>query len=399
MKNILKIAVLVALPIMGMAQKKFTLDGELKNGTTNKFYIFYMSHQGKPVSDSASVVKKRFQFNGELVEPTMVFFTRSSNPERAGEKDYVQMYLEPAKMKLELEDDNLKNYTLKGSKTDSENKKLILAKVDIETAMEPLRKAYAAKNKEAAAAERELEAMEKKVKQLGEESADIKNKFEPYNEQKSKIDMEFIKDNPQSYLSPYLLMFKMGSLSLDEAEHLFAGFSKEVQNSQYGREISRKLEESRSGAVGKTAPLFSTTDIDGKPLSLADFKGKYVLLDFWASWCVPCRKGNPHLISLYQQYKSKGFEIIGIADDDSKPESWHKAVKQDEIGIWKHALRGAKFDGTNFDLSKDVTKGYAVSSLPTKILIDPQGVIIGRYGGGADGTDAELDAKLAEVLK
>ncbi len=395
----LKIAAIMVFPMMGMAQKKFVLDGELKNGTTEKLYLFYMDDQGKQVSDSASVVKNHFQFKGTLAEPTVVFLTRSSDPERANEGDYTQMYLEPTKMKLGFQDDNLKNYTLTGSKLDTEHKQLEQDKAAIRKGMEPISKAYAAKNKEYSRAERELEALEKKVKLLSEEAANIKNQFEPFNEKAAQIDMTFIKNHPQSFLSPYLLLFRMNSLPLEETETLFAGFSKEVQSSHFGKDVSKKLDESRSGAVGKIAPVFSTTDIDGKALSLSDFKGKYVLLDFWASWCVPCRKGNPHLIKLYQQYKGKGFEIIGIADDDSKPEKWHKAVEQDEIGIWKHVLRGAKFDGTNFDLSKDVTQGYGVSSLPTKVLIDPQGVIIGRYGGGNGDTDEQLDAKLADLFK
>lgn len=395
----LKIAALMVFPMIGLAQKKFVLDGEFKNGTTEKLYLFYMDGQGKRIADSASVVKNHFQFKGTLVEPTMVFLTSSSDPERANEGDYTQMYLEPTKMKLGFQDDNLRNYTLTGSKLDAEHKQLEHEKADIRKGMEPISKAYAAKNKEYSRAERELEALEKKVKLLSEEAANIKNQFEPFNEKAAQIDMTFIKNHPQSFLSPYLLMFRMNSLSLEETETLFAGFSKEVQSSHFGKDVSKKLDESRSGAVGKTAPVFSTTDIDGKSLSLSDFKGKYVLLDFWASWCVPCRKGNPHLIKLYQQYKGKGFEIIGIADDDSKPEKWHKAVEQDEIGIWKHVLRGAKFDGTNFDLSKDVTQGYGVSSLPTKVLIDPQGIIIGRYGGGNGESDEQLDAKLADLFK
>ncbi|MNE72996.1 Thiol-disulfide oxidoreductase ResA [compost metagenome] len=122
-----------------------------------------------------------------------------------------------------------------------------------------------------------------------------------------------------------------------------------------------------------------------------------MLLDFWASWCAPCRKGNPHLISLYSKYKDKGLEIIGISDDDSNLAAWKKAVEQDKIGIWKHVLRGLKRTSKGYDKSEDISEPYAIHSLPTKILVDKNGVIIGRYGGGGENDEA-MDKKLAEIF-
>jgi thiol-disulfide isomerase/thioredoxin len=154
------------------------------------------------------------------------------------------------------------------------------------------------------------------------------------------------------------------------------------------------------GIPGSTAASFSTIDINGKPIKLSDFKGKYVLLDFWASWCVPCRKSNPHLIEIYHQYKAKGFDIIGVSDDDTRQMQWRNAVKHDSTGIWHQILRGAgkitaqKSSGN----SKDLHQLYSIQSLPTKILIDPTGKIIGRYGDN-DTTDDDLDKKLKEIFK
>jgi thiol-disulfide isomerase/thioredoxin len=142
-------------------------------------------------------------------------------------------------------------------------------------------------------------------------------------------------------------------------------------------------------------------DVEGNNIKLADYRGKYVLLDFWASWCVPCRKGNPHLKELYAQYKDKGFEVIGVSDDDSKPDAWKTAVAKDALP-WRHVLRGMKMtrdgDKLNIDRSKDISAGYNVSSLPTQILIGPDGTIIGRYGEGADEHSA-LDEKLQTIFK
>ncbi len=117
-----------------------------------------------------------------------------------------------------------------------------------------------------------------------------------------------------------------------------------------------------------------------------------MLLDFWASWCVPCRKGNPHLKALYAQYKDKGIEFIGISDDDSNPAAWKKAVAKDDLP-WRHVLRGMDRNlmraGKTSD--KDISEKYGIHSLPTKILINPEGMIIGRYGSEGDELDRMLE--------
>jgi thiol-disulfide isomerase/thioredoxin len=156
-----------------------------------------------------------------------------------------------------------------------------------------------------------------------------------------------------------------------------------------------------TGMPGSVAAAFSTTDINSKPLKLSDFKGKYVLLDFWASWCVPCRKSNPHIIELYHKYKGKGFDVIGVADDDNRLLQWRNAVKQDSTGIWHQVLRGAgkiSAQQSGKSNSKDLHLLYNIQSLPTKILIDPTGKIIGRYGDN-DTTDDDLDKALTEIFK
>jgi len=160
------------------------------------------------------------------------------------------------------------------------------------------------------------------------------------------------------------------------------------------------MADTTKGAVGSMASGFETKDINGKLLNLKEFRGKYVLLDFWASWCIPCRKSNPHLITLYHKYSAKGFDIIGISDDDQRQIQWKNAVKQDSTNLWHQVLRGAVTtpDQATIANPDDLHQRYNIQSLPVKILIDPAGKIIGRYGDN-DTTDDDLDEALAAIFK
>ena len=157
----------------------------------------------------------------------------------------------------------------------------------------------------------------------------------------------------------------------------------------------KDIESLRLGVPGTEAYAFAATDINGKEFRLAGLRGKVVLLDFWASWCAPCRASNPHLKELYAKYKDKGFEVVCIADDDTNPDAWRQAVEKDGIGAFHHVLRGFKMADGVQDHSADISEHYGIHFLPTKILVGKNGMIVGRYGGGEV---EQLDAKLAEIF-
>jgi len=193
-----------------------------------------------------------------------------------------------------------------------------------------------------------------------------------------EINHQFINEHPLSFASAHILHVFARELSTDTLQLFYDRFPLLVKQSRYGVAISKKLAERKIAIAGTRAPTFTKEDINGNKLSLESLKEKYVLLDFWGSWCVPCRKGNPHLISTYEKYKKLGFEIVGIAADDKTQDAWRKAVREDKLP-WLQILQG------------NLSDQYKITSYPTKILIDKKGYIIGRFGEEQNPLDNMLE--------
>lgn len=217
----------------------------------------------------------------------------------------------------------------------------------------------------------------------------------PYIEARNHSLMDAFKKNPSSYFTAYYAMNSF-QLPADTLKNMYARFDDPLKESAIGKEWHKQLFEKTVLQAGDAAVAFSAKTLDGKSIKLSDYRGKYVLLGFWATWCMPCRAGNPHLIELYKKYKDKGIEFIGVADDDQNIDGWKKAVQNDGIGIWPQILRGRDTKDENGE-SNDLSGKYTVGAYPTKILIDLNGMIIGRYGDGGEGEET-LDEKLATIF-
>lgn len=374
----------------------FTLNGTVEGKNGGYIYLSYAGKDGKSKLDSALITNHAFVFKGELNGPCIAYLRSSLKIRNMDDPNSTSFFIEPTNMKLTLVEGAFKSFKLTGSKTEEENAQLNLLREPIRVEMEPLLAAY---NQANDAYTKAIKANAPQAEQdvLHKKANDIRNQFDPFSARVDQIDYAFFLKNPDSYVSANLLIYKVSGLSLDSIQLFYNHLTPRVQQSIYGKQIAAEISKLKKGSPGAMATVFTATSIEGKPLSLADFKGKYVLLDFWASWCVPCREGNPHLKKLYAQYQSKGFEIIGVSDDDSKPEAWKNAVKQDEIGIWKHVLRGLKSTKDGFDRTNDISENFGIHTLPTKILIDKEGKIIGRYGGGGE-SDEAMDKKLAAIF-
>lgn len=199
---------------------------------------------------------------------------------------------------------------------------------------------------------------------------------------------DFIKqaqENPSS-IETLRVIQRVGGYDPDykEMRVLFKGLDKAVRKSAEGKAFDYYLKRLESVAVGKKAPGITQLTPEGDPLSLSDLKGKYVLIDFWASWCPPCRKESPELVATYAQFKDKNFEILGVSFDKNM-EDWLAAIKKDNRN-WKHIS-----DLQHWSNGAGIV--YGVRAIPQNVLVNPAGKIIARNLHGD-----QLKQKLSEIL-
>lgn len=213
---------------------------------------------------------------------------------------------------------------------------------------------------------------------------ELKEKLIAAKNAERELDIKDVKDNPNSIISAYVLSVYAATWGKEKATALYENLSSEMKNTSYGKNIKNFISLNKDVKIGDQYVDFEQLNANGKMVKLSDIKGKYILLDFWASWCGPCREENPNLVKTYAAFKDKGFNIIGVSADDNK-EFWLKAIKDDQLS-WENVS----------DLKGDKNRAaliYGINAYPTNFLIDQNGKIIAKNLRGEN-----LNKKLQELL-
>lgn len=348
------------------AKDGYTITGKitgLKDGS--KVMLNYRKEDNTLTADTAEVKKETFKLKGKLSGMTMGFLSFS------GRQETMQMFLDNAKVAITGHVDSL----LQSKVTGSAEQDLFFKYMKIIDEFKAKRSALI------------LEFKSYEAQGKSKEMADVQDRDLKLQQDLRKDIKEFIKDHNKSLVSVYIILTQFQqNTNIDEQKEVFAYLDKNLQTNRYGKKISDLIERSIHTSVGQTALAFSQPTADGKMISLENYKGKYVFVDFWASWCGPCRKENPHVIEAYQKYKEKGFDVFSISLDSNK-EPWLEAIKADGLGDWTHVgdLKG---------WSNEAAQKYGISFIPANYLLDPQGVIVAK-----DLRGDQLLLKLMEIFK
>lgn len=334
-----------------------------------KIYLHHKSGD-QTFSDSAKVVKGRFELNVKAQEPDLfwISLTNDNNPQLPSNFFF---FADATPMSAKLIADSMNYSTIEGGQTQKdyvEYRMIINNLVAIQQKMQTDFNQAVQNN------------------DMNMQNA-IRTEYQNLNTRYINELKVFIKDHPKSAVSAYILANELvnPAIPITDVVEAIGYVDKSLTDNSNYQSANQRVESMKGTMVGYTATNFSQNTPEGKKVNLTDFRGKYVLIDFWASWCRPCRMENPNVVAAYNRYKDKGFTVLGVSMDSNK-DPWVAAIKQDNLA-WTHVsdLKG---------WGNEVGKLYNVTGIPVNYLLDKEGKIVAK-----DLRGEALEQKLAEIIK
>lgn len=379
--------ILLVLVTLQAKAQRFNLSVQLKGVADAPLYIRYTGIDGKPIKDSATVQNGRLAIKGGINGPSMAFLYVSAKSSKANSGKWqngVEIFLEPTTIRGTGSFDDLPTLKIEGSQSHKDYETFRELFKPTQQAMDAIQDKYLSNQAEYIKIMK-IDKYDVRLKMIGHAMDSLNDILVANN---TKMEKKFIAENSNSYVSAYLLYSNKTRWKPGDVADIYKTLGSDAQNSYYGKQVQSVIAGIQNNSGGKRAKNFTSTNIKGKKITLNDLKGKYVLLDFWGSWCAPCRESTPHIKQLYTKYNKLGFDVIAIAVQDT-PKDWKEAIEHDGTSIWHNIM-----DKKSTTKTKAIVDDYSVHVFPTKILVK-DGFIVGRYDGSAT---TALDKKLAEIF-
>jgi peroxiredoxin len=363
MKKILYylLAVMVISACTSRKSNEFIIKGEIRGDFTGNVYLQKSKDGQFEILDTARVENGKFNFKGTIESPDMYYIGLD-------ESRFIGFFNEPSDIKIRFHIDSLMSPVVTGSESDKAYRMYL-------TKQEKQRSEEIGIYSEYNEASRVKDTARMK---------EIENSIEAFEAKQKQEIMDYVKVNASSFVAPYVAMRHSYQFNLQELEEIMAAFDGKVKESSFAKMLADRVNVLQSVEEGKVAPDFTMNDPNGNPVALSQLRGKVVLVDFWASWCGPCRKENPNVVAAYNEFKDKGFDILGVSFDKDKV-SWEKAIEADKL-TWTHVSDLQYWNNA-------AGKKYGIMSIPANVLLDKDGKIIAKNLRGED-----LRKKLAEVF-